>query len=419
MDKKNIQDETKTVSLQELEAIPPSGIGGLYNFDEIIDRRNTDSVKVERCNALFGTEDVLPLWVADMDFQTPDFILAAITKRLEHPILGYSLPPKNFYSLLVDWIQTHHQWDVKRDWVGFLPGVVPGLAFAVQSLTAIGDEIIVQPPVYYPFFHVIENNHRVLIYNQLKEDNNKFEFDFVDFENKITPKTKLFILCNPHNPGGRVWTRNELEKLAKICEKHQITVVSDEVHADMVLPGNTKHTPFATVSEWAKENTATFMAPSKVFNMPGLISSSYIIPNEKLRKQFADFLEASEMNAGNLFSYVATVACYEKGEDWRIEMLDYVQKNIEYVTEFLINNIPQIKPMIPEASFLLWLDCSDLGMETDELHQFFSLKAGIGLNKGTVFGPGGENHLRMNVATSRKVLEQAMKQLLAAISSKR
>jgi cystathionine beta-lyase len=377
-----------------------------YNFDEKIDRKNTDSVKIERCKALFGTEDVLPLWVADMDFRTPDFVLDALKNRLEHPILGYSLPPSNFYPLMMKWITDHHAWKVKREWVGFMPGIVPGLSFAVQSLTNRGDEIIVQPPVYYPFFNVVKNNDRSLIYNQLKEENGKFRMDFEDLDKKITSNTKLFILCNPHNPGGRVWTKNELTQLANICEKHQITGISDEIHADMVLPNKTQHTCFATVSEWAKNNTVTFMAPTKVFNMPGLVSSGYIIPNTELRQKFAEFLEASEMNAGNIFAYTGAVAAYEHGETWRVQMLDYVQKNIEYVADFIQTHIPQIKPMIPEASFLVWLNCKELGMETDELHRFFSLKAGLGLNKGTIFGPGGEYHLRLNVACPRLILEK-------------
>lgn len=387
----------------------------MYNFDEIIDRKDTNAVKLERCKALFGTEDVLPLWVADMDFRTPDFILDAIRQRLEHPILGYTMPSKDFYPLMQKWITEHHNWNIKREWIGFLPGIVPGLAFAVQSLTEIGDEIMVQSPVYYPFFNVIENNHRVIVNNPLKEIDGKFVMDFEDLEKKFTPKTRLFILCNPHNPGGRVWTKEELQQFAEICSKHNVTIISDEIHADMVLPGNTAHTPLATVSEWAQNNTVTFMAPTKVFNMPGLISSGYIIPNSELRHKFAEFLEASEMNAGNIFAYIGAVAAYEHGEQWRVEMLDYVKGNIDYIADFLKKNVPQVVPMIPEASFLVWLDCKALGMETDELHKFFSLQAKLGLNKGTIFGAGGEYHLRLNVACSRRILEQAMTQLKEAV----
>lgn len=387
-----------------------------YNFDEIIDRHNTDAVKIERCNALFGTEEVLPLWVADMDFRTPGFILDAIRERCEHPILGYTMTPKNFYPSMMSWIKEHHDWDVKREWIGFLPGIVPGLSFAVQSLSYPDDEIIVQSPVYYPFFHVIENNHRKLIINELIEKEGKYVMDLEDLERKFTAKTKLFILCNPHNPGGRVWTHEELQQFAAICEKHKVTIISDEIHADMVLPGNTKHTPFATVSEWAAQNTVTFMAPTKVFNMPGLVSSSYIIPNDDLRTQFAGFLQASELNSGNIFAYIGAMAAYEHGEEWRKQMLEYVQGNIDYIVDFLKTNIPEIKPMIPEASFLVWLDCKELGMETDELFNFFVQKAGLGLNKGTIFGPGGEYHLRLNVACPRSILVQAMEQLAEALN---
>jgi len=389
----------------------------MYNFDEIIDRKDTNAVKLERCKALFGTEDVLPLWVADMDFRTPDFILDAIRQRLEHPILGYTMPSKDFYPLMQKWITGHHNWNVKREWIGFLPGIVPGLAFAVQSLTEVGDEIMVQSPVYYPFFNVIENNHRVIVNNPLKEVDGKFVMDFDDLEKKLTSKTRLFILCNPHNPGGRVWTKEELQQFAEICSKHNVTIISDEIHADMVLPGNPAHTPLATVSEWAQNNTVTFMAPTKVFNMPGLISSGYIIPNSELRHKFAEFLEASEMNAGNIFAYIGAVAAYEHGETWRLEMLDYVKGNIDYIVDFLKKNVPQVVPMIPEASFLVWLDCKALGMETDDLHKFFSLQAKLGLNKGTIFGEGGEYHLRLNVACSRRVLEQAMMQLKEAVDN--
>jgi cystathionine beta-lyase len=388
-----------------------------YNFDEIIDRRNTGAIKVERCKALYGSEDVLPLWVADMDFRTPDFIFEAIRERCEHPILGYSMPPKEFYPSLMNWMNDHHQWEVKRPWIGFLPGIVPGLSFAVQSLTLPGDEVIVQPPVYYPFFHVVSNNKRVLVNNPLKNINGKYEMDFMDMESKITSKTKMFILCNPHNPGGRVWSKETLNQLADICAKNNIIVVSDEIHADMVFEGH-KHIPFATVSDNAAQISLTFMAPSKTFNMPGLISSSYIIPNEELRNRFVDFMEASELTGGNIFAYAATVAAYNKGEEWRKQMLGYVSDNIDFVVDFLKTNIPQIKPMIPEASFLIWLNCEELGMETDELFDFFAKKAGLGLNKGTTFGLGGEYHLRLNVACSRLILKKAMEQLSAAVNGR-
>lgn len=389
----------------------------MYNFDEIIDRRGTDAVKVDRCKALFGTEDVLPLWVADMDFRTPDFVLETIRQRLDHPILGYSVPPANFKASFVKWVREHHNWDITEAQTGFVPGIVPALSFAVQCFTDPGDEIIVQPPVYYPFFNVIRNNKRVVVTNPLKEENGQFVMDLADFEAKITDRTRLFILCNPHNPGGKVWSAETLKKVDELCTRHNILVVSDEVHADMVHRGYT-HVPYATISESAANGSVTFMAPTKVFNMPGIVSSSYIILDTELRNRFAHFLEAAEMNTGNLFAYLTTVACYEQGEAWRVAMLDYVMGNIRYIVDYLATHLPQIKPMIPEASFLIWLDCRELGMETDELHQFFALKAGLGLNKGSVFGEGGDYHLRMNVACPRSILEKAMAQLSTAIASR-
>jgi len=388
-----------------------------YNFDEIIDRHHTDAVKIERCKALFGTEDLIPLWVADMDFRTPEFILNAIRERCEHPILGYTMSPTDFFPALINWINDHHQWAVKREWVGFLPGIVPGIAFAVQTFSETGDEVIIQPPVYYPFIHVVKKNDRQLVYNQLKVIDGKFEMDFDDLEKKITPKTKLFILCNPHNPGGRAWDAETLKRLAELCAKHNIIVVSDEIHADMALSGF-KHTPFASVSETATNISLTYMAPSKTFNMPGLISSSYIIPNATLRSRFVAFLDNSELNGGNIFAYAATLAAYEKGEEWRTQMLEYIQANVDFVTDYLKNNIPQIKPMIPEASFLMWLNCEELGMEPDALQKFFVQEARLGLNQGTTFGPGGDYHLRLNVACPRSVLAQAMEQLKKAVIKK-
>jgi len=388
-----------------------------YNFDEIIDRHHTDAVKIERCKAIFGTEDLIPLWVADMDFRTPDFILDAIRERCEHPILGYTMSPDDFFPSLINWINVHHQWKVKREWVGFLPGIVPGIAFAVQTFSETGDEVIIQPPVYYPFIHVVKKNDRQLVYNHLKVIDGKFEMDFEDLEKKITPKTKLFILCNPHNPGGRAWDAEILKRLAELCAKHNIIVVSDEIHADMALSGY-KHTPFASVSETAANISLTYMAPSKTFNMPGLISSSYIIPNASLRSRFTTFLDNSELTGGNIFAYAATLAAYEQGDEWRSQMLAYIQGNVDFIADYLKNNIPQIKPMIPEASFLMWLNCEGLGMEPEALQKFFVQEAGLGLNQGTTFGPGGAYHLRLNVACPRSVLVQAMEQLKVAVSQK-
>ena len=388
-----------------------------YNFDELIDRRNTGAVKTDLCKKMFGTDDLIPLWVADMDFRTPDFIIDAINNRCKHPILGYTVPDEEYFNSIIRWIDARHGWKLERNWLGFLPGIVPGLAFAVNALTQTGDQIIIQPPVYPPFIHVPSKNGRELIYNPLKVVEGRFEMDLKDLEYKITDRTRMFILCNPHNPGGRTWDADTLIKVAEICHKHGVLVVSDEIHSDMALPGNV-HTPFASVSELAEQNSITYMAPSKTFNMAGLVSSSYIIPNSEIRKKFSDFMDNSELANGNIFAYVAAQAAYEKGTEWLSEMISYIQGNVDYIVEFLEKNVPQIKPMIPQASFLIWLDCAGLEMNSHQLQDFMVKEARLGLNKGTTFGPGGEQHLRLNIGCSREVLKQAMEQLKSAINSR-
>lgn len=388
-----------------------------YNFDELIDRRNTGAVKTDLCKKMFGTDDLIPLWVADMDFRTPDFIIDAINNRCKHPILGYTVPDEEYFNSIIRWIDARHGWKLERSWLGFLPGIVPGLAFAVNALTQTGDQIIIQPPVYPPFIHVPSKNDRELIYNPLKVVDGRFEMDLEDLEYKITDRTRMFILCNPHNPGGRTWDADTLIKVAEICHKHGVLVVSDEIHSDMALPGNV-HTPFASVSELAAQNSITYMAPSKTFNMAGLVSSSYIIPNGEIRKKFSDFMNNSELANGNIFAYVAAQAAYENGTEWLTEMIRYIQGNVNYIVEFLEKNVPQIKPMIPQASFLIWLDCAGLEMNSHQLQDFMVKDARLGLNKGTTFGPGGEQHLRLNIGCSREVLKQAMEQLKSAINSR-
>ena len=385
-----------------------------YNFDEIIDRHNTGAIKIEKCKALFGTDDLIPLWVADMDFRTPEFITNSIIQRLEHPILGYTTACEDYYQSVLNWIEHLHHWKVERQWLGFLPGIVPGLAFSVNAFTQPNDDIIVHPPVYPPFLNVPTKNDRKVVYNPLKEINGRFEMDFDDLERKITGRTRLFILCNPHNPGGRAWDKDTLIQLAEICYKHGILVVSDEIHSDMALPGN-RHTPFATATELAEQNRITYMGPSKTFNMAGLISSSYIIPNKDIRKKFSEYLENSELANGNIFAYFAARAAYQNGTEWLKQMIDYIQGNMEYVVDFLHQHVPQIKPMIPQASFLIWLDCSGMNMNSNEIQDFMVKKAKLGLNKGITFGPGGERHLRLNIGCPRSVLNEAMSLLKKAM----
>lgn len=387
-----------------------------YNFDEIIDRHNTDCIKIDQCEEVFGTKDVIPLWIADMDFKTPDFVFDAIDKRNKYHILGYSLIPKDFNSTFKNWVKKLHNWDIKEEWLGFLAGIVPGLAFSVQIYSDPGDDIIIQTPVYPPFSRVVTNNKRNLISNPVKTINGHFEMDFEDLERKITSKTRMLILCNPHNPGGRMWEAGTLKKLADICYKNNIVVVSDEIHADMGLWGR-EHIPFASVSKEAAEISVTFMAPSKSFNMPGVLTSVFIISNPSLKRKFEVFLMRNEIMHGSIYAYASTIAVYEKGDEWRKQMLEYVQKNIEFVIDFFEHNIPQIKVMKPEASFLLWLNCEGLGLRSEEIPEFFVKKAGLGLNDGRTFGEGGENCMRLNVACPKSILEKALNNLKLAIEN--
>ncbi|MDL2290054.1 PatB family C-S lyase [Paludibacteraceae bacterium OttesenSCG-928-F17] len=388
-----------------------------YDFDKIIDRTGTDCTRLERCKEMFGTDDVLPLWIADMDFPTPDFVLNSVKARINHPILGYTLPSKKYNKTVANWLRKKHGWsDVKEEWIDFLPGIVPGLSFAIQIYTREGDEVIIQPPVYPPFLNVVNKNNRKLIFNPLIKTDEHFKMDFEDLEKKITSKTKMLILCNPHNPGGRVWGKETLTKLAEICGKHNIIIVSDEIHADMVLDGY-NHTPLASVSEEAARITVTYMAPSKSFNMPGLITAYFVIPNPELRRKLAQFLDKNELVCGNIFAYQATMTVYEKGEEWLKQMLAYVQDNINFVKEYFEKHMPVIKPIIPQASFLIFLDCEGLGFNPEELRNFFIKEAKLGLNEGTSFGPGGEYCMRLNVACPRTILEQALSQLRKAVIS--
>lgn len=385
-----------------------------YNFDLITDRRNTHSVKYELLQNLYGTNDLLPMWVADMEFQTPDCIIAALKRRCEHPVFGYTNYPESFFELFRQWIAKQHDWFVPLDAVGFVPGIVSGIALAVQTFTDIGDKIVVQPPVYPPFFLFPQANKREIVWNPLLEINGRFEPDFDLLEKQLADKdVKMFILCNPHNPGGRVWSRETLQRLAAACERNGVLVISDEIHADMVYPGY-RHIPFASVSPEAQQCAVTFMSPSKTFNMPGIICSHYIIENKELYKKYNTACENLELH-GNLFALEAAQAAYLYGNDWRLQMIDYVRENAETADRFCREFIPQVKVMMPEASFLLWLDFSELGLTDDELQRLMIDKAKLALNHGPSFGPGGESHQRMNIGAPRSLILKGLQQLKKAI----
>lgn len=381
-----------------------------YDFDEIIERRGTHSIKFDSMQELWGRNDLIPMWVADMDFRTPSFIVEAIRKRVEHEIFGYTKPSDEYFNSIICWVDKRYGMKVCKEQIQYVAGIVPGIHHAVCALSEKGDKIMIQPPVYHPFKQVIEGTGRCVVQSPLILRDGRYCMDF-DSMRKQIQGCKLYILCNPHNPGGVVWSREELETVADICKESGVMVISDEIHADMTFLPH-KHLPFAMVNDWTHENTVTFMAPSKVFNMPGIIASHAIVFNNDLRERFYSYLEQNDLIMGNAFAYPAVEAAYTQGEDWLKQMLNYVYENIRLVDTSLKQKMPKIKAILPEASFLIFLDCRELGYETQEqLVDFFVNKARLGLNDGAMFGKEGTGFMRLNVATPRSIVAEAMKRL--------
>ena len=388
-----------------------------YDFEKIIDRRGTGAVKTDALKNVFGKEELTPMWVADMDFETPDFIVEAIRKRLDHPIFGYTVEPEDFRPSIIDWIADHHGWNVQKEWISYIPGIVKGIGMAINALLEKDDKVIIQPPVYHPFRQVPQKNGREVVFNPLKElPDGSYEMDFENLEAVCDEKCKMLILANPHNPAGIVWPRETLERLAEFCHDRGIIVISDEIHCDMALYGN-RHIPFASVSEKAAACSITFGAPSKTFNIAGIVCSYAIVPDDELRERFYGWLEASEFAAPSVFSPIATIAAFREGEEWRKQMLKYIEGNIDYVIQFCAERIPQIKPLRPQASFLVWLDCRGLGLDREALNKLFIEKAGLALNDGEMFSPGGKGFMRLNIGTSRIVLQEAMEKFEKAVKT--
>jgi len=388
----------------------------MFNFDEIIPRKNTDSVKYDKLKIIFGTDEVIPMWVADMDFKTPPFIMEAIRNRAKHEILGYSIRSDSFYSSIINWMQIMHQWKVDKDWISFSPGVIPAFTAAVMAFTLPGDKIIIQPPVYHPFFTSVLNTGRQLIHNCLKFENKSYSFDFNDLKKKIDSRTKMIILCNPQNPVGRVWNKEELSELAEICVKNEILIVSDEIHSDLIFKGH-KHIPIASISDKIAQNTIATYAPSKTFNLAGLSTSAVIIPNKKHKKTFDNFLNDFHLHGGNIFGNIALEAAYLHGKDWLQEMLNYLEGNITLIRKFSEKHVDKMDLIEPEATYLLWLDFNKLKLSDKDLESFLIKKAKLGLNPGTMFGSGGEGFHRMNIACPRSTIMLALNQLEVALNS--
>ncbi|MGE5426348.1 MAG: MalY/PatB family protein [Methylococcaceae bacterium] len=377
-----------------------------YNFDELIDRTHTNCIKYDARAAFFGKADVLPLWVADMDFRTPDFIVEAIKKRAEHEVFGYTFRGEEYNQAIINWLKRRHNWDVKAEWITFSPGVVAGLTLAIEALSKPGEGVIIQPPVYFPFADSVKGTGRELIENPLKLENGRYYFDLEDLKSKITPTTKLLLLSNPHNPGGMAWNREELSALARICIDNKILIISDEIHSDLLLPGN-RHTPLAGISEEIAQNCVICMSPSKTFNTAGLTTSYLVIPNKRYWVAYERVMRLPHLHMGNIFGNEALVAAYTHGDEWLGQLMNYLQDNLNYLEAFIKEKMPQVKVMHPDATYLIWMDFSGYGL-TDEILNQKLIDAGVGLNRGVQFGKQGKGFMRINLGCPRSTLQEAM-----------
>jgi len=385
-----------------------------YNFDEIIERRGTDCVKYDLLESYFGNGDALPLWVADTDFRTPDFIMDALRNRMNHEVLAYSYRPDSYYEAIINWMEKKHGWKIDREMITSSPGVVSAVTMLIMSLSEPGDKVIVQTPVYFPFFTSIKGSGREMIENPLMLKDGRYTFDFENLRQIIDSQTKLLILCSPHNPGGMVWTKEELEELSRICIENGIMIISDEIHADLVFTGN-KHIPVPMVSDEMAMNSAVLMAASKTFNVAGLSTAFVIIPNKKIRVKYERVLRTIHIDSGNIFGNIATEAALANGYDWLNQLMIYLEDNYKYLDNFLTARMPRIKIMRPEATFLVWLDFKAYNLSEMQLAKLL-IEGGVALNKGSIFGTGGEGYFRLNFGCPRAILEEGLKKIEKALT---
>lgn len=388
-----------------------------YDFNQIIDRRNTNSLKYDFAIERKKPSDILPLWVADMDFQAPSEVLDAIHKAVSHGIFGYTEVKKDYFDVLHDWLYRNFHWDTREDWLMKTPGVVFAITLAIRAFSKEGEGILIQQPVYYPFHEAILFNHRKLVVNSLVYEEDKYMIDFDDFENKIvTQNVKLFVLCNPQNPVGRVWTKDELTRMGNICLKHNVIVVSDEIHCDFTYPGY-EHTVFANLNEEFAGNSIICTSPSKTFNLAGLQISNIFIKNDNLRLKMKRELDASGYSQCNTLGLVACKAAYQYGEPWLKELKAYLYENLSFTREYLKVHLPNITLIEPEGTYLIWLDFRKLNLTRKEMEQLIVHTAKLWLDPGHIFGPVGEGFERINIACPRAILKKALDQLTEAVNS--
>ncbi|MDE5945427.1 MAG: PatB family C-S lyase [Rikenella sp.] len=386
-----------------------------YDFDTYIDRIGTDCEKYETLNSVFGTDRVIPLWIADMDFATADFIVEAMERRMQHPVFGYTFRPQCYSDAIRGWVERHGGWKIDPAWIAFSPGVVAGITFGMLSCTEPGDGVVIQPPVYHPFGNTIRANGRQVVNNPLVQDpeTGAYRIDFEDLDRKLA-QARAFILCNPHNPTGRVFTRDELLQIGELCRKHDVTIISDEIHGDFAFRPH-EHLHIAALSEDLAARTITLIAPSKTFNVAGFSTAVAIAPNPERRAAYQAEVDKIHIENGNIFGSVALKTAYEQGDEWIAQLLDYLQGNIDFVYDFITANIPSVRCYKPEATFLMWLDFRAWGMDQSTLNRFLVHEAGLGLGDGSIYGVEGTGFERLNVGTPRSVLERAMHQLLEAV----
>ena len=386
-----------------------------YDFNNVIQRKQTSSVKWDSLKSVYGESDLLPMWVADMDFEPPQEVRTAIAERLNHGIFGYTYTPDSTAQSIQDWLSSRHGWQVNLSWIIYNSGVVPTIAACIAAYTKPGDKIMVQTPVYRPFFDLVEKNERTPIYAPLLLKENRFEIDFQDFEAHLQEGVKMFILCNPHNPGGRVWKQEELKKIAELCKQYHCLIVSDEIHSDLVYKPNT-HIPIVSIDESYQDFIITCIAPSKTFNLAGLQASAVLIPNVQLRTKFQRTQQRQGFFHLNLFGTVSMEAAYRYGKQWLDELLEYLERNIKTAKGFIHEQLPQIKVMEPEGTYLLWLNCRALHLSDEEIRERLVVKGKLGLESGTKFGKGGEGFVRMNLACPRETVIEGLERLKKAFS---
>lgn len=377
-----------------------------YNFDEIIDRRNTESAKWKALKQLYGRENIISMWVADMDFKSPPEVIQNLKERADHGVFGYPMIDDNYFDSFVNWVKKRHELNISKEWIITADGVVDALKIAILAFSKPGDKVVIQTPVYYPFYNIIKSNGREILRNSLKTENGNYLMDYKDLEKKLSDKrTKLFILCNPHNPVGRVWTKQELKKLSDLCIKHNVILLSDEIHSDLIYPSN-KHIPIVSISQEIKEKSLTFFAPSKTFNLAGLKASYVVIPNNELKNEYKNTIESISSSSLNIFGMIAAKVAYEKGEDWLKELLIYLENNIDFVISFFNDKLPKVKITKPEGTYLMWLDFRAYGDE-EKIKEVLVNQAKVGLEEGSIFGEEGKGYFRMNIGCPKSLIEKA------------